>query len=98
MEFPEWLAGESQAVENSDFDGLDDSLLCNEIFDSAPRVPNNSGVKLVSCTGMAHNTNEVNENSNEPCGIAELENLELDTPPDFQLAVSFKSCPFSSIF
>lgn len=96
MEFPEWFAGESQAVENSDFTALDDSLLCNEIFVSAPRVPNNSGVNRVSYTGMAHNTNEVNGNNNEPCGIAELENLELDTPPDFQLAVSFKFCPFSS--
>lgn len=86
VEFPEWFAGESQAVENSDFSALDDSLLCNEIFVSAPRVPNNSGVNRVSCTGMAHNTNEVNGNNNEPCGIAELENLELDTPPDFQLA------------
>ncbi|KAJ6314711.1 hypothetical protein OIU78_018237 [Salix suchowensis] len=45
-----------------------------------------AGAKRVSCTGMAHNTNEVNENSNEPCGIAELENLDLDTPPDFHLA------------
>ncbi|KAH8519255.1 hypothetical protein H0E87_000880 [Populus deltoides] len=86
VEFPEWFAGESQAVENSDFTALDDSLLCNEIFVSAPRVPNNSGVNRVSYTGMAHNTNELNGNNNEPCGIAELENLELDTPPDFQLA------------
>ncbi|CAK7328137.1 unnamed protein product [Dovyalis caffra] len=83
---PEWFAGESQAVENTDFNGFDDSLLCNEIFDSAPRLPNNSGVNPVSYTGSAHNTNEVKDNNNEPCGIADLENLELDTPPDFQLA------------
>ncbi|KAL3569059.1 hypothetical protein D5086_028949 [Populus alba] len=96
VEFPEWFAGESQAVENSDFSALDDSLLCNEIFVSAPRVPSNSGVNRVSYTGMAHNTNEVNGNNDEPCGIAELENLELDTPPDFQLALSGISSVFFS--
>lgn len=27
----------------------------------------------------------------ESCGIAELENIEPDTPPDFQLSISFAS-------
>lgn len=83
-----WLAGESQAVDNSDFNGIDDSLLCKEIFYSSSLLPNNCGLNPVSFTDIAHNTNEVTGNNNAPCGIADLENLELDTPPDFQLAVS----------
>ncbi|KAG8634961.1 SUPPRESSOR OF GAMMA RESPONSE 1 [Manihot esculenta] len=86
-----WLAGESQAVENYDFSSIDDSLLCKEIFDSSSLFLSNSG--NVSYNGSAHTRNEVtgdttnnNNNNNAPCGIADLENLELDTPPDFQLA------------
>ncbi|RVW78587.1 suppressor of gamma response 1 [Vitis vinifera] len=32
MEYPLWLAGESQAIEDADQNGLHDSLLCKEIF------------------------------------------------------------------
>lgn len=96
-----WLAGESQAVEYYDFSSIDDSLLCKEIFDSSSLFLSNSG--NVSYNGSAHTRNEVtedttnnNNNNNAPCGIADLENLELDTPPDFQLAVNLISHPNSS--
>ncbi|EEF40972.1 conserved hypothetical protein [Ricinus communis] len=84
--YPEWLAGESQAVENTDFSGIDDSLLCTEIFNSSSLFFNSSGLHNVSYTGIAQSTNQVTGNNNAPCGIAELENLELDTPPDFTLS------------
>ena len=88
VENQEWLAGESQAIENSDFSGIDDSLLCNEIFNLSPLFPNNSGLNNVPYNSIAYTTNEVTGNNNAPCGIADLENLQLDTPPDFTLNVS----------
>lgn len=84
--YPAWLAGESQAVEN-DLNCLDDTLLCKEIFDT--------GLNYMSPTGFASNINELPRSGNTSCGIADLENLELDTPPDFQLAVSFTLYPYS---
>ncbi|XP_050221762.1 SUPPRESSOR OF GAMMA RESPONSE 1-like [Mercurialis annua] len=83
--YPEWLAGESQAVENTDFCGIDDPLLCKEILGSSSLFFNNSGQNNASYTSIAH-TNEVTGINNAPCGIAELANLDLDTPPDFSLA------------
>ncbi|MDP1189001.1 hypothetical protein, partial [Klebsiella pneumoniae] len=74
-----WLAGESQALENSNIDGIDETLLCQEIFDSSS-LSNNAGLNYASCTGTPHNTNEMIGNNNASFGIADLENLELDTP------------------
>ncbi|XP_020534130.1 SUPPRESSOR OF GAMMA RESPONSE 1 isoform X2 [Jatropha curcas] len=88
-----WLAGESQAVENSDFSGIDDSLLCKEILDGSSLLFNSSGLNNVSCTSIASNTNQLTTRNNDTSyGIADLENLELDTPPDFQ----FGDLQFSS--
>lgn len=84
MGYPAWLAGESQAVENG-LNCSDDSLLCKEIFDT--------GLNYMSHAGFASNTNELPRNGDTSCGIAELENLEFDTPPDFQVAVGFASYP-----
>lgn len=85
-----WLAGESQAVENYDFDGLDDILVCNEILDTSS-VLNGTGLNCTSSNGLACDTNVLAGpgHDNLPYGISDLENLELDTPPDFQLSVSF---------
>ncbi|KAG8637668.1 hypothetical protein MANES_15G151500v8 [Manihot esculenta] len=90
---PAWLAGESQGVENPDFSGIHDSLLCKEIFDSSSLFLNGSTLNNISYCGTASNTkqltgnNDSNKNNNNaPCGIADLENLDFDTPPDFQLA------------
>jgi hypothetical protein len=88
MDYPAWLAGESQAVENSGLNSMDDSLLCKEIFESCAPL-NNSGLNYSSYTGLASNTNEMTANNNASSGFADLENLELDTPPDFYLSVSF---------
>ena len=80
------LAGESQAVDGN---GVDDSLLCNEIFDSYVTL-DDSGLNGVAFDGFARFTNDIPGVDNSViCGIVDLENLELDTPPDFQLAVSF---------
>ena len=94
MEYPLWLAGESQAIEDADQNGLHDSLLCKEIF--YPGAPHyDTGLNHGPVIGFSHNMNGIPGDHNAPCGIADLENLELDTPPDFQLAVSFTSNPCS---
>ncbi|CAK9180418.1 unnamed protein product [Ilex paraguariensis] len=83
MEYPTWLAGEPQDV---NINGLDDALLCNEVFDSYALL-NDPGLNHGPFTDFPRNTNEVPEvDGNATSGIAELENLELDTPPDFHLA------------
>lgn len=85
IEYPSFLAGESQDV---DLDSIEDSLLCNEILDSYPL--HNSGLHHGPSSAFVCNTNNApGAEKIETCGITELENLELDTPPDFQLAVSF---------
>lgn len=87
-DYPAWLAGESQAVENPNFSGFDDFLLCNELLDSfslpTTSVKNNDP----KADDAVIETKGNNESS---CGISELKNLEFDTPPDVTLAVSFFS-------
>ncbi|KAJ8750002.1 hypothetical protein K2173_013917 [Erythroxylum novogranatense] len=78
--FPSWLAGESQNVESCDFNDIDDTLLCKEVFDSSSIFCNSSGGNNVSYSGIQ------TTGKNRPAGIADLENLELDSPPDFQLS------------
>ncbi|XP_057983286.1 SUPPRESSOR OF GAMMA RESPONSE 1-like isoform X2 [Malania oleifera] len=82
--YPEWLAGESQAVDNLDQNGIDDELLCKEIFGSYTPL----GDPMLNPGPFAgHDRNDFfGGDKNATCGIADLENLELDTPPDFQLA------------
>ncbi|KAF8399787.1 hypothetical protein HHK36_015657 [Tetracentron sinense] len=85
--YPAWWAGESQAIENPDPDGVDDSLLCNEIFDSSAPL-NNSGLKpFPYFTDFGCSTSDtLGGDTNTACGITDLDNIELETPPDFQLA------------
>ncbi|XP_058101952.1 SUPPRESSOR OF GAMMA RESPONSE 1-like isoform X2 [Magnolia sinica] len=82
-----WWAGESQGVEETNLDDADDSLLCNEILDfqlpfeeselkHVPYFPD------VGCSRM--NTHE--RETKPVCGSLDLDNIEVDTPPDFQLA------------
>ncbi|CAL5368287.1 unnamed protein product [Camellia sinensis] len=81
LETQTWLAGESQALDGN---GVDDSLLCNEIFSSYSAL---SGLNHGPFSDVAHFTNDVPVGDRNPsCGIADLENLDLGTPPDFQLA------------
>ncbi|XP_057489664.1 SUPPRESSOR OF GAMMA RESPONSE 1-like isoform X2 [Actinidia eriantha] len=88
------LEGESQAVDGN---GVDDSLLCNEIFDSYVTL-DDSGLNGVAFDGFARFTNDIpGVDNNISCGIVDLENLELDTPPDFQLA-DLQFCSQDSVF
>lgn len=82
MELPIW-EDDSQAV---DLDSFDDSLFCNEDFDShAPLVDSRlyhgtqrgSSLKSDGAPGTS---------KGESSGVADLENLDLGTPPDFNLA------------
>ncbi|KAJ1422424.1 P-loop containing nucleoside triphosphate hydrolase [Sesbania bispinosa] len=82
---PAWLAGESQAVENSEYDGLDDILLCKEILDSSAPL-NDSGLDPSTLNGFACHENEMARNDNVTYGTSVLDTLELDTPPDFDLS------------
>ncbi|XP_020208659.1 SUPPRESSOR OF GAMMA RESPONSE 1 [Cajanus cajan] len=79
-----WLAGESQAEENTDeYNGLDDILLCKEILDSS--VLNDSGLDSINLNDNACYENEMARNDNVSCGISVLDTLELDTP-DFDIS------------
>ncbi|KAG8366906.1 hypothetical protein BUALT_Bualt16G0016600 [Buddleja alternifolia] len=80
LEYATYLVGETQAFDPSGAD----PLLCSEIIDSyAPFEdlrPNNATSTQV---GDLHQRNGNNDAS---CGIADLDNIELDTPPDFPLS------------
>ncbi|KAE8668633.1 group II intron splicing factor CRS1-related family protein [Hibiscus syriacus] len=84
-DYPAWWAEESQAAENSDFNGLDDFLLCNELLDSSS-LQTISVKNRVSNVGCTDGITETKGNNSVACGISELENLEFDTPPDVTLA------------
>ncbi|TKY63190.1 NAC domain-containing protein 8 [Spatholobus suberectus] len=79
-----WLAGESQAEENTEYDGLDDILLCKEILDSCALL-NDPGLDSTNLDDIACYA-DVARNDNVSCGISVLDTLELDTPPDFDLS------------
>ena len=81
MGYPSWLAGESQAIDNSGLDCIDDSLLCKENF--------NSEYNYTSNTNFTSNDKKVVGDSVPPCSVSDLENIDLGTPPDFLLSVSF---------
>jgi hypothetical protein len=80
-ENPAWLAGESQALENYEYKGLDNLLLCDEVLDSSA---------LHDDSGLDSITNRMTQNDNITSGISTsiLDTLELGTPPDFDLSVS----------
>lgn len=84
-EYPACLAGESQAAENSILNSIDDSLVCKKIFNFCCHL-NDLGQNCISCTNFACNTNGVTGDNDQSIGIADLENIELDTPPDLHLA------------
>ncbi|KAK3183655.1 hypothetical protein Dsin_030941 [Dipteronia sinensis] len=73
LDYLTWFSGESQAIENSDLDSIEDSLLCKEEINYSAAF-NNSGI------------NNTRGNNSAPCGISDLENLDFDTPPDFNLS------------
>ncbi|KAJ6850170.1 SUPPRESSOR OF GAMMA RESPONSE 1-like [Iris pallida] len=70
-----WWAGESQAVQE-----LDESLLCNEVLDSFAPAESSFGFHYSNPErGCIENTNMLS-------AFPELDTIEMDTPPDFQLA------------
>jgi len=82
-----WLAGESQAMDNLEYAGLDDLLLCDEIFDSSALFTDS---QLDSINDLPYYENRMtgNHNVSSETSTAVLDTLELDTPPDFDLSVS----------
>lgn len=85
---PTCLAGESQDYECYGLNFFEDSLLCKEtLYSSTPL--NGPVLNPISNTDSANTGFGVTGNSSTSFGIPDLENLEFDTPPDFQLAVSF---------
>ncbi|XP_027922195.1 SUPPRESSOR OF GAMMA RESPONSE 1-like isoform X2 [Vigna unguiculata] len=79
------LPGESQAEEHTEYDGLDDILLCKEILDSSALL-NDSGLDSSNLYDLAFYDNQIARNDNESCGISVLDTLELDTP-DFDHSI-----------
>ncbi|KAG8384878.1 hypothetical protein BUALT_Bualt04G0164100 [Buddleja alternifolia] len=73
-----YLGGDSDAV---DLSGVD-SLLCNEIIDSYDTFAD-FGSNNASSTQVGSDLHQ--RDGNATCGISDLDNLELDTPPDFHL-------------
>ncbi|KAL0431622.1 UNVERIFIED_CONTAM: suppressor of gamma response 1 [Sesamum radiatum] len=77
MQYTMCLAGNSEAVDLS----RADSLLCNEILD-----PYAASGNLRSNNGSSTHLGDVQQrDGSSSCGIGDLDNLDLDTPPDFQL-------------
>ncbi|XP_040370950.1 SUPPRESSOR OF GAMMA RESPONSE 1 isoform X4 [Rosa chinensis] len=81
---PTWLAGESQVDEYCGLNCFDDTLLCKETFNSSTPL-NGPVLNPISNGDCVNNTYGVTGNSSTAFGIPDLENLEFDSPPDFQL-------------
>ncbi|THU46145.1 hypothetical protein C4D60_Mb09t01860 [Musa balbisiana] len=85
VETPARLAGESQAVDEPDPINLQESLLCHEVLDSFPHFEDSS---------LHVNGTNLNCRRNVPasaidsaaCEFSDLDNILIDTPPDFQLS------------
>ncbi|CAJ2669658.1 unnamed protein product [Trifolium pratense] len=82
------LAGESQALENSEYKGLDDLLLCKEILDSSALL-DDTGLDSITTKDIPYYDNRMTGNDNITRGTTStsvLDTLELGTPPDFDLS------------
>lgn len=84
-----WLASESkpQAVEEFSLNDFDESLLCKEIMGS--NAPSSFNDPSHFPSGFDSNVSNPTENNLISSGFADLENLELDTPPELSLTVSY---------
>ncbi|KAJ8475616.1 hypothetical protein OPV22_019343 [Ensete ventricosum] len=80
-----WWAGESQAVDEMHPSNFHESLLCHEVLDSFPHYEESS-IHL-NCTNLDCSRNQtVAAISSTACGFSDLDNILIDTPPDFQLS------------
>uniref|UniRef100_A0A1D1XE08 NAC domain-containing protein 8 n=1 Tax=Anthurium amnicola TaxID=1678845 RepID=A0A1D1XE08_9ARAE len=76
-------AGESQVVEDSD--DLVVSLLCDEVLD--PLFPmEESGLRHSQCSLNDFGRDDALGKDSVLCGFPDLDNIDTDTPPDFNLA------------
>lgn len=97
VETPARWAGESQAVDEPDPINLQESLLCHEVLDSFPHFEDSS--LLVNGTNLNCGRNvPASAIDSTACEFSDLDNILIDTPPDFQLSVRFTSrCLYKSL-
>ncbi|MCL7028982.1 hypothetical protein MKW94_008997 [Papaver nudicaule] len=86
-----WWAGESQAVDDLDPDGIDNSLLCHENFEMCYEnfeILDESGIKQVPYpSGLDRIRNDMTSGDiSTAFGLSDLDSSALGTPPDFDLA------------
>lgn len=86
---PAWLAGESQGVDDPNLIDIDVSLLCNEILDSFPPIDDPGYKHIPYFSDCSQRIEPLEQDHNALSRIPDLDNIEVYTPPDFQLAVSF---------
>ncbi|XP_058739416.1 SUPPRESSOR OF GAMMA RESPONSE 1-like [Vicia villosa] len=82
-----WLVDESQTMENCEYEGLDDILLCKEILDSSALF-NDSGLNSITPNDLAYYENKMTGNCNvaSETSTSVLDTLDLGTPPDYDLS------------
>ncbi|KAI5445045.1 hypothetical protein KIW84_013343 [Lathyrus oleraceus] len=82
-----WLVDELQTMENPEYDGMDDILLCKEILDSSALL-DDFGLDSITPNELAYYENKMTGNCNvaNETSTSVLDTLELDTPPDFDLS------------
>ncbi|KAI6671324.1 hypothetical protein NL676_006209 [Syzygium grande] len=78
----EWLAGESQPLDDFDFCYIDGPFACQEFVESHSHF-NDRGGNLVPPTTSLPEINEVVTDEIETYGTSELAELDFDSPPDF---------------
>ena len=80
------LAGESQAVEEFDPKAMEESLWCHEVLDNFAHADEPS--MHLAYSDLDHGRNDIaDRNLNAGPLFSELDNIPIDTPPDFHLAV-----------
>ncbi|KAI5429859.1 hypothetical protein KIW84_034445 [Lathyrus oleraceus] len=82
-----WLVDELQTMENPEYDGMDDILLCKEILDSSALF-DDFGLDSITPNELAYYENKMTGNCNvaNETSTSVLDTLELDTPPDYDLS------------
>ncbi|KAG0454982.1 hypothetical protein HPP92_024274 [Vanilla planifolia] len=80
-----WWPGESQALEEEDPQKTDDSLLCHEVLDSFPSI-GESSTQVQYTYITSDSRNHFDGDANASYAFPTVENIEVDTLPDFQLS------------
>ncbi|XXG73250.1 hypothetical protein AAC387_Pa07g2201 [Persea americana] len=80
---------ESHGVNDPNLIDIDESLLCNEILDSFPPFDEPGLEHIPYFSDCSHRSEPIEQDLNSLRRIPDLDNIEVDTLPDFQLAVSF---------